>query len=104
MTAPFLPRLAPGHDQWVDYLRRVAGRNWVLAHRRSSGIVARYGDDVVVLTPAAYARHRADWVASLDVGPDPLAFALDALDAGHRCDLTPAELASVLRAAMARRP
>lgn len=39
-----------------DFMRDKVGKNYVIAPRASDGLRARYGDDVVVVTPA---RNRA---------------------------------------------
>lgn len=45
----------------ADFLRKRFGKNWVLA-RRSSNIVARYGSDVVCLSPKQYAQAEDDYL------------------------------------------
>lgn len=47
-------------DSFADFVRQRVGANWVIA-KRTSRIVAKYGDDVVGLTPARYRKLQADY-------------------------------------------
>lgn len=45
---------------FIEYMQREVGGNWVIA-RRTSRIVARYGEDVVCLSQKRYAELEHAW-------------------------------------------
>lgn len=48
------------YPTFLEHLRARYGHNWVIA-RRTSRIVARYGEDVHCFSPSAYAREQEEW-------------------------------------------
>lgn len=48
------------YPTFLEFLRARYGRNWVVA-RRTSRIVARYGEDVHCFTQGSYTREVEEW-------------------------------------------
>lgn len=50
------------YSSMTDFMHAKVGENWVIA-RRTSRVVYQYGDDVICLSPAKYAKLRAEFDA-----------------------------------------
>lgn len=56
---------------FIEFMRKTVGANWVVVHRRTPRIVAKYGEDVVCLHPKRYAALQAQF--DMETAP-PLPF------------------------------